>query len=107
MNKEIEEYLQKYPEEIIQLFLQVRKIVLKEKVVEKMWAKLPSYYVEKRFIRIIPFKDHLNIEASGVKKFTNELADYNITAKNMLQLYPFQKVPVEILTEICQETLNV
>lgn len=30
---------------------------------ETMWAKLPSYYVGESFVRFIPFKDHINIEA--------------------------------------------
>ena len=34
-------------------------------VEEKMWAKLPSYYYGDKFVRIIPFKDHINIEAEG------------------------------------------
>lgn len=27
------------------------------------WAKLPSYYCGEKFIRIIPFKDHINIKS--------------------------------------------
>lgn len=32
---------------------------------EVLWAKLPSYYVGKSFVRLIPFKDHINIEAQA------------------------------------------
>ena len=31
-----------------------------------MWAKLPTYYVGESFVRLIPFKDHINIEAKAV-----------------------------------------
>lgn len=33
---------------------------------EKMWAKIPSYYYGEKFVRIIPFKDHINVEAEGL-----------------------------------------
>ena len=61
MPQEIEQYLEKYPEEIVMLFLKIRDVIfLIDGIIieEKMWAKIPSYYYGERFVRIIPFKDH-------------------------------------------------
>ena len=34
---------------------------------EKLWAKLPGYYNGKNFIRLIPFKDYINIFANNIQ----------------------------------------
>lgn len=66
MNKEVQEYVEKYPIEVKELFGKLRNLVLDsvfDDIEEKLWAKLPSYYVGENFVRLIPFKDHINIEA--------------------------------------------
>lgn len=47
----------------------------------KLWAKLPSFYVGNNFVRLIPFKDHINIEAKAVIFHKDELPGYEITPK--------------------------
>ena len=45
MLQEIEQYLEKYPQEIVLLFLKIREVVFsieENSIEEKMWAKLPS-----------------------------------------------------------------
>lgn len=76
-----------------------------EGVEEKLWAKLPSFYVGDSFVRIIPFKDHLNIEAKGIEQYNEELKAYKITPKGMLQIYFKQEIPKELLKRIFFETL--
>lgn len=47
MLQEIEQYLEKYPQEIVLLFLKIRGVVFSIEDVsieEKMWARLQSYY---------------------------------------------------------------
>ena len=64
MSQEIEQYLEKYPEEIVMLFSKIRDVIYSiESIIieEKMWAKIPSYYYGEKFVRIIPFKDHINV----------------------------------------------
>lgn len=73
---------------------------------EELWAKLPSYCVGKSFVRLIPFKDHINIEAQAVISHKEELTDYKITQKGMLQIYLKQDMPSEILKQIFVETLE-
>ena len=106
MNEEVENYLRSYDVEIVKGFMEIRKILNEINVTEKMWARLPSYYLGERFVRIIPFKDHLNIEATAIKKYESQLQSYTITPKGMLQIYTNQIIPSEILKKIFIETLK-
>ena len=109
MNTHVKEYIEKYSSEIVDLFNRLRQLIFDSVVSEPeemLWAKLPSYYVGERFVRLIPFKDHMNIEAQAITKHANELAGYKITPKGMLQLYLKQEVPAEVLKKIFSETLE-
>lgn len=108
METDIETYLNNYNSEIITLYLDIRQIIYEnhENVIEKMWAKLPSYYVEDNVIRLIPFKDHINIEATAILNNKKDLTLYKITPKGMLQIFVNQKLPIKILEKIFRETLN-
>lgn len=108
MNEEIKIYLSKYPTEIIILFEKLRQTIIESvsvPVEEKMWAKLPTYYLKESFVRLIPFKDHINIEATGIVKHKDELTDFKITPKGMLQIFLKQDIPYEILKIVFSETL--
>ena len=70
-----------------------------------MWAKLPSYYIGENFVRLIPFKDHINIEAQAVVQHKEEFAGYKITPKGMVQIFVNQDIPYEVLKQIFAETL--
>ena len=74
-------------------------------MVETLWAKLPSYYAGESFVRLIPFKDHINIEASAAIKHKEELEGYKITPKGMVQVYLKQELPAEAWKEL-SETLS-
>lgn len=109
MNESIKEYLDKYSIDLRELYTQLRTIiydsVLRE-IEEKLWAKLPSYYVGDIFVRLIPFKDHINIEASAITLHMEELDSYKTTPKGMLQIYINQTIPSHILKQIFAETLD-
>ena len=109
MTKQIREYLDKYPREIIDMYNTLRKIIYDSasfEPQETMWARLPSYYVGDSFVRLIPFKDHINIEANAVSEYKEKLEDYKITPKGMLQIFLKQDIPVNVLTQIFAETLG-
>ena len=72
---------------------------------ETMWAKMPSYYNGDKVVRLIPFKDHINVEVSGVIQHKDKLAGYKITPKGMLQIFLNQDIPAEVLKQIFNETL--
>ena len=108
MNENIKEYIDKYPVEVRELFVQLRDMVYDSvscDVEEKMWAKIPSYYAADKFVRLIAFKDHINIEATAIEEHKGELSDYKITPKGMLQIYMKQNIPQNILKQVFQETL--
>lgn len=109
MNAEVEVYLQKYPDGISKLFLRIRECVLSASslpIEEKLWAKLPSYYCGDKFVRIIPFKDHINIEASGLAVHTDEFDGYKFTPRGMLQISLKQDFNNDLLIRVFQDTFQ-
>lgn len=108
MNEDIKEYVEKYNNEIKSLFYEIRELIAKSipsKVEEKLWAKIPSFYVGERFVRVIPFKDHINVEASAIIEHKSQLEQYNITPKGMLQIYLNQDIPYIALQTVFIQTL--
>ena len=109
MNEQVKNYVDKYPSEIIDMYNDLRKIIFDSvscELEETIWAKLPSYYVGESFVRLIPFKDHINVEAKAVIQHEEELARYKITPKGMVQIYLKQDIPYEVLKQIFAETLE-
>lgn len=109
MNEEIKVYMDKYPDEIRELYKKLSAIIydsVSHEIEEKLWAKLPSYYVKDSFVRLIPFKDHINIEACAVVWHKEQLEGYKITPKGMLQIYLNQNIPFDVIKQICMDTLD-
>ncbi|MNM98021.1 hypothetical protein D3C81_1105420 [compost metagenome] len=109
MNEDIRNYLEKFDEQTKQRFCVLYGLVYESTsqiIDEKLWAKLPSFYVENNVVRIIPFKDHINVEAKAVLSHMDELQEYKITPKGMLQIYHNQQIPNEILKGIFKESLE-
>ncbi|MBQ8613272.1 MAG: DUF1801 domain-containing protein [Ruminiclostridium sp.] len=109
MNEQIKSYLEKYPEEVADMFTAMRKLIydsVSADIEETMWAKLPSYYAGEKFVRLIPFKDHINIEATAVITHKSELEEYKITPKGMLQISLKQSIPTDTLFQIFADTLG-
>ena len=108
MNEQVQEYLNRYPDEIVCLFCELRTLIFDSVSLEPretLWAKLPSYSIGESFVRLIPFKDHINIEAKAAIRHKEDLAGYKITPKGMVQIYAKQDVPSEVLKQIFAETL--
>jgi len=109
MNEQIKEYLEKYPSEIIEIYNTLRKLIFDSapsEPQETLWAKIPSYYVGDSFVRLIPFKDHINIEAKAILELKEALSEYKVTPKGMLQVFIKQEIPEDILKKIFAETLG-
>lgn len=108
MNEQVKIYIEKYPVEVVDIFKVLRQLIydsISADLVETLWAKLPSYYAGASFVRLIPFKDHINIEAQAVIQHKEELTSYKITPKGMLQIYVNQEVPLKVLKQVFIETL--
>ena len=58
-------------------------------------------------MRLIPFKDHINIEARVAIQHKEELAGYKFTPKGMVQIYLKQDIPYEVLKQIFAGTLFI
>ena len=109
MDVQVKDYIDKYPSEIIDMYNNLRQMIFDSvscEPEETLWAKLPSYYVGESFVRLIPFKDHINIEAGAVIQYKEELTGYKITPKGMVQIYLKQDIPDEVLKQIFAETLG-
>ena len=109
MNEQVKIYIDKYPSEIIDMYKNLRKIIFESvsyEPEEVLWAKIPSYYVGESFVRLIPFKDHINIEARSITMHQEELTSYKITPKGMLQIYLKQDIPCEVLKQIFLESFE-
>lgn len=109
MNEQVELYIEKYPALVADLFKDLRGLIyesIEAEVEETLWARLPSYYVGESFVRLIPFKDHINVEARAIIKYRAELTGYKITPKGMLQIYTNQQILTEIIKQIFLEALT-
>ena len=109
MNEQIKEYLEKYPSEIIEIYNTLRKLIFDSapsEPQETLWAKIQSYYVGDSFVRLIPFKDHINIEAKAILEHKEALSEYKVTPKGMLQVFIKQEISEDILKKIFAETLG-
>lgn len=109
MKEDICNYLEKFDEQTKQRFDLIYGLIYEstsQAIDERLWAKLPSFYVSNNFIRIIPFKDHVNIEAKAILSHMNELTQYKITPKGMLQIFHNQQVPDKLLRVIFKESFR-
>lgn len=110
MNLEFEQLITTHNDEIKNMFCQISELIkdsVSVEVEEILWAGLPSFYVGENFVRIIPFKDHLNIEAKEIVTYKSELLGFKITPKGMLQIFSGQEIPQEILGKVFNKTLQL
>ena len=104
----IELPIEKFSPEIIKKFKEIEGIIANcsNQIESKLWAKLPSYYVGEKFVRLIPFKDHINIEASAIKNYADKLDGYALSQKGMLKIFLGQPIPTETLRYIFTDTFT-
>lgn len=106
----IETYIETFDELTRQRFHMLYTLVLESttrEIEEKLWARIPSIYCGKGFVRLIPFKDHINIEAKGIGAYQARLHGYKITPKGMLQIGHKQEIPEEVLKIVFKESLEI
>ena len=109
MNELAKEYFEKYPREVIEMHNALRQLIYDSvscEPEETLWAKIPSYYVGEAVVRLIPFKDHINIEANAISEYKDVLSGYKVTPKGMLQIFLKQELPIDVLKQIFAKTLG-
>lgn len=72
----------------------------------KLWAAIPSFCKGDKFIRLLCFAGHINIEAAAAIDFKSLLGEYSFTPKGMLQITHEQRLNEGVLREIFLRTLN-
>lgn len=99
---EVTDYFAKYESDKIERLETIRTLIHENipEVNEKMWAKVPCFYTDKKSIVIRVFSDHINFIADTVVQYRDELLEYKITPKGMLQIYDDQELPLSILKKI-------
>lgn len=109
MDEQVRQYVEQYPSGIADMYQALRTLILDSApapLQEKLWARLPSYYAGEAFVRLIPFKDHINIEASAAAAHRQALTGYKMTPKGMLQIFLGQDIPGDALRRIFEDTLH-
>ena len=101
-NQEITAYFLKYEAEKIERLETIRTLIHENipEINEKMWTKVPCFYTDKSSIVIRVFDDHINFVSDTVVQFKDELSEYIITPKGMLQIFDHQQLPLDALRKI-------
>jgi len=109
MDHNIEKFIASFDPLTIERFKILYQLALEStprQVEEKLWARLPTIACGENFIRLSPFKDHINIEAAGLAGHKDQLAGYRFTPKGMLQIGQTQEIPAETLQQVFRESLE-
>ncbi len=109
MKEDIYNYIEKFEDKTKQRFCTLYELIRKstsQNIDVKLWAKLPSFYVGNNFVRLIPFKDHINIEAKAIIFHKDELPGYEMTPNGMLKIFNNQEIPCELLKIIFEESFK-
>jgi hypothetical protein len=73
---------------------------------EKLWTKVPCFYIDNKSIVLRVFADYVTIFADPILLFKEELMDYVITQKGVLLIYEHQALPMEVLTKVFRLCFN-
>lgn len=101
-NQEITDYFGKYEMDKVERLECIRELIHDSvpHINEKMWTKVPCFYIDKTSIVIRVFGDHFNIFADTIVQYEGELAEYKITPKGALQIFDNQALPLKVLRKI-------
>jgi uncharacterized protein YdhG (YjbR/CyaY superfamily) len=99
---EITEYFAKYEQKKVVRLETIRTLIHEniQGINEKMWTKVPCFYTNKGSIVIRVFGDHINFISDTVVQYKDELFEYKITPKGMIQIFDNQELPLEALKKI-------
>ncbi len=101
--KTIDEYIARYPENIREILVKVRKTIKEAapEAAETISYSMPAFRLNGVLVYFAAFKDHIGFfpTASGVKAFEKDLSGYNIS-KGTIR-FPLDKpIPYDLITKI-------
>lgn len=104
--KEIEIYIEQFPDNVQEILQKIRAIILKEvpTVIEKISYAMPGfYYKNKPLVYFAAFKNHIGFYATpnGHEKFSKELSSYK-QGKGSVQFPLNKEIPYNLIEKIVQ-----
>lgn len=104
MAKTLNQYLVEYPLESQNRYHQVKDLInsIEPDITPYMWGGVPTFQRGNHYVRIIVFKDHLNINTSigiSVKELN---PTYIITPKGMVQIFHHESLDIDWLKTLFQ-----
>ncbi|MDN5352827.1 MAG: hypothetical protein PWQ12_1748 [Clostridiales bacterium] len=101
-SSEVTAYIEKYDSESTHRLNELRQLIHETlpEIDEKIWAGVPCFYNDEKFILLRAFKKHINIVADSVIKHESLFKEYQITPKGMLQILDNQALPVEGIKQV-------
>ena len=102
--KEVEKYIEQFPEKVQQILLKIREIIFTEvpNVEEKISYGMPGFYVSgKPLVYFAAYKNHIGFYATpnGHERFEKELSKYK-QGKGSVQFPLSQEIPYDLIKEI-------
>jgi len=108
-NTLVDEYINKYPENIKIILQKLRLLVLSsdENITETMKYNMPTYVLSKNIFHFAANKNHLGVYPTPgpILAFKSELNEYK-TSKGAIQ-FPYSKeIPYELISKIIQYQID-
>lgn len=102
--KEVEKYIEQFPEKVQQILLRIREIIFTEvpNVEEKISYGMPGFNVSgKPLVYFAAYKNHIGFYATpnGHERFEKELSKYK-QGKGSVQFSLSQEIPYDLIKEI-------
>jgi uncharacterized protein YdhG (YjbR/CyaY superfamily) len=101
--KSIDEYILKFPPEIQEILVMLRKVIKEAapNAKEKISYQMPTFDLHGNLVHFAAYKNHIGFypSPSGIDKFKNELWEYK-GAKGSVQFPMDKPLPYELISKI-------
>ena len=101
----IDEYIEKYPEEVQKKLRDIRKVIRESApdAEEKISYGMPTFYLKGNLVHFAAYSGHIGFypAPSGIEAFKEELIGYK-TSKGAIQFPLSQELPLELVRKIVE-----
>lgn len=110
MNKEINKYINQFPEEIkkrLYEIYQMIKDVVPEETIEKISWRMPTFYLNGNLVHFAAFKNHIGLYpgSEAIEKFKDKFSLLSFS-KGAVQFNHENPLPKELIQEIVRFRVN-